>query len=143
MVFSGNAVQMFKDESAELKVMIDVLDSDCDVSVPEIVKVYHKVINVSSMSVMFRQQGDSDSELLEQIIQTEKMISERFDSVVHPKIMGSLSASIQKMTVSLQSGNSVEKSKDAESDAKLFEELRQSMSTKEFVEQYQVGLSHD
>jgi hypothetical protein len=44
----------------------------------------------------------------------------------------------------LQSRDSEQKSKeDTENDAKLYEELRQKMSTKEFVEQYDKGLSHD
>jgi hypothetical protein len=48
------------------------------------------------------------------------------------------------LTKNLQSGNSGDKSKEKiESDAKLFEELRQKMSTKEFVEQYDHGLSND
>jgi hypothetical protein len=52
--------------------------------------------------------------------------------------------SIQKLTKNLQSEPSGEKSKEQiESDAKLFDELRQTMSTKEFVEQYETGLSHD
>ena len=48
------------------------------------------------------------------------------------------------MTKHLQFENSGEKSKEQiESNAKLFEELRQTMSTKEFVEQYENGISHD
>ena len=59
-------------------------------------------------------------------------------------ILAKISSLIQEMTKNLQSGNSGEKSKEQiESDAKLFEELRQTMSTKEFVEQYENGLSHD
>ena len=58
--------------------------------------------------------------------------------------MEKLSFSIQKLTKNLQSENSGEKSKEQiELDAKLFDELRQTMSTKEFVEQYENGLSHD
>jgi hypothetical protein len=48
------------------------------------------------------------------------------------------------LTKNLQSRNSNEKSKEQiESDAKLFEELRQNMSTKEFVEQYDYGIAND
>ena len=83
-------------------------------------------------------------DLLEKIQQIEKLISTRFDSTIHPKIMEKLSISIQDLTKTLQSGNSSEKSKEqTESDAKLFDELRQTMSTKEFVEQYENGISHD
>jgi hypothetical protein len=94
---------------------------------------------------MLKQQVDSHpKELLEKIRQTEKLISERFDSIIHPKIMETLSTSIQELSDNLQSGNSGEKSKEqTELDAKLFDELRQTMSTKEFVEQYENELSHD
>ena len=94
---------------------------------------------------MLKQQADSEpKELSEKIQKTEKLISKRFNSSIHPKILEKLSTSIQELTKNLQSENSREKSKvQIESDAKLFEELRQTMSTKEFVEQYESGLSHD
>nr|MCH9659230.1 hypothetical protein [archaeon] len=83
-------------------------------------------------------------ELIEKIKQTKKLISERFDFDIHPKTMERLSVSIQKLTKILQSRNSGEKSKvQTESDAKLFDELRQTMSTKEFVEQYENTISDD
>ena len=65
-------------------------------------------------------------------------LSEKFE------ILEKLSTSIQELTKNLQSGNSGNKSKEqTESDAKLFDELREKMSTKEFAEQYENGLSHD
>ena len=58
--------------------------------------------------------------------------------------MKELSDSILETTKKLQSGSPGQKSKEEiESEAKLFEELRQKMSTKEFVEQYDKGLNHD
>jgi len=58
--------------------------------------------------------------------------------------MEKLTKSIQDTVKILQSRDSEQKSKeDTENDAKLYEELRQKMSTKEFVEQYDKGLSHD
>jgi len=58
--------------------------------------------------------------------------------------MRQIANSITDTTKSLQSKNTLEKSKDEiESEAKLYETLRQTMSTKEFVEQYDEGLSHD
>ena len=102
-------------------------------------------MNVSSMVTMLKEQTNSKpSHLLSQIQETEKMISEKFDSIVHPKILAKISATIQELTKNLQSVNPGEKSKEQiESDAKLFEELRQTMSTKEFVEQYEQGIFHD
>jgi hypothetical protein len=58
--------------------------------------------------------------------------------------MEKLTKSIQDTVKILQSRDSEQKSKeDTENDAKLYEELRKKMSTKEFVEQYDKGLSHD
>ncbi|HSG83457.1 MAG: hypothetical protein ACE5RQ_00665 [Nitrosopumilus sp.] len=145
MTSAEDISQMFENESQKLENLFDAADSKTDMNIHEIIETYYQVMNVSSMATMLKEQGDSEpEELLKKIINTEKLISERFDSVIHPKIMDELSESIQKLTKNLQSEPSGEKSKEQiESDAKLFDELRQTMSTKEFVEQYETGLSHD
>ena len=133
----------FNDESQKLVTLFDTIDSKNDMNIPEIVETYYQVMNTSSMVSVLKQQADSE-EFLNKIQATEKLISERFDSSIHPQIVKKLSLSIQELTATLQSGNSAEKSKEqTELDAKLFEELRQNMSTKEFVEQYENGISHD
>ena len=145
MTSSEDIFQMFDSESKKLQNLIDTANSKTDINIHEIVETYYQVMNVSSMATMLKQQADSEPRsLLSKIQETEKMISEKFDSIIHPKILAKISLSIQEMTKNLQSGNSGEKSKEQiESDAKLFEELRQTMSTKEFVEQYENGISHD
>jgi len=145
MTSSDAISQMFDSESQKLQNLIDTANSKTDMNIHEIVETYYQVMNVSSMCAMLKQQADSEpNPLLSKIQETEKMISEKFDSIIHPKILEKLSTTIQEMTKNLQSGNSGEKSKEQiESDAKLFEELRQTMSTKEFVEQYEKGISHD
>jgi len=58
--------------------------------------------------------------------------------------MQSITNSISDTTVKLQSLNSKQKSKETiENEAKLYEKLRELMSTKEFVKQYDSGLSND
>ncbi len=144
MTSAEDISKMLNDESQKLENLLDGLDSKTDVSVHEIVETYYQVMNVSSMCTMLKQQAESEPSILEKIRSTEELISKRFDSVIHPKIMEKLSTSVRELTETLQSGNTGEKSKEqTESDAKLFEQLRQNMSTKEFVEQYQNGLSHD
>ena len=145
MTSSDAILQMFDSESQKLESLFDTADSKTVMTIHEIVEAYYQVMNVSSMVAMLKQQTDSESkELMEKIKQTKKLISTRFDSNIHPKIMENLSTSIKKLTKNLQSGNSGEKSKEqTDSDAKLFDELRQTMSTKEFVEQYEKGISHD
>ncbi|MGY5147974.1 MAG: hypothetical protein ACW9W4_08250 [Candidatus Nitrosopumilus sp. bin_7KS] len=144
MTSSDAVSEMFNSESQKLSSLIDSANSKTDMNIHEIVETYYQVMNVSSMVTMLKQQADSEPNILSKIQETEKLISEKFDSVIHPKIMIQISTTIQEMTEKLQSGTSGEKSKEQiESDAKLFEELRQTMSTKEFVEQYEKGISHD
>jgi len=142
---TADVSQMFEDQSQKLETLISTANSKTDLNIHEIVETYYQVMNVSSMATMLKEQAESEPKLLLDKIQvTEKLISEQFNSDIHPKIMEKLSVSIQETTKKLQSGNSGQKSKeDIESEAKLFEELRQKMSTKEFVEQYDKGLSHD
>ena len=145
MTSSDAISQMFDSESQRLQNLIDTANSKTDMNIHEIVETYYQVMNVSSMCAMLKEQADSEPNLLlSKIQETEKMISEKFDSIIHLKITEKLSSSIQEMTKNLQSENSGEKSKEQiESDAKLFEELRQTMSTREFVEQYEKGISND
>ena len=145
MTFSDAISQMFDSEFQKLQSLIDTVNLKTDMNIHDIVEIYYQVMNVSSMAKMLKQQADSEpNPLLSKIQETEKMISVKFDSIIHPKIMTKISTTIQEMTKNLQSGTSGEKSKEQiESDAKLFEELRQTMSTKEFVEQYEKGISHD
>ncbi len=145
MTSSDNISQIFYDESQKLQNLISTMDSKINLNIAEIIETYYQIMNVSSMINMFKEQSDHESKsMLDKISVTEKLISEQFNSCIHPKIMGELSISIQDTTKKLQSGNVGEKSKEEiESEAKLFEELRQKMSTKEFVEQYDKGLHHD
>ncbi|MDH3360875.1 MAG: hypothetical protein OEL56_01690 [Nitrosopumilus sp.] len=135
--------QMFHSESLKLHNLIDIANTKTDMDIHEIVETYYQVMNVSSIATMLKQQTESE-ELLNKIRETEKIISEKFNSNIHPKILTSLSTSIQETTKTLQSENVNKKSKEQiENDAKLFEELRQKMSTKEFVQQYDTGITHD
>ena len=145
MTSAEDISKMFEDESQKLQNLFDTTDSKIEMNIHEIVETYYQVMNVSSMATMLKQQADSEpEELIERITNTEKLISERFDLSIHPKIKDHLSSLIQKLTKNLQSEPSGEKSKEQiEKDAKLFDELRQTMSTQEFVEQYETGLAHD
>lgn len=143
MAPSDDIPQMFDSESQKLESFFDAADSKTVMTIHEIVEAYYNVMNVSSMATMLKEQTESE-ELIEKIKQTEKLISTRFDCNIHLKIMDHLSTSIKKLTKNLQSENSGEKSKEqTESDAKLFDELRQMMSTREFAGQYEKGISHD
>lgn len=146
MTSSSDISDMFEVESAKLTKLIDIASSKSTMSVHEIVETYYQVMNVSSMITMLKQQLNQDEHksILARIEEDEKIISTKFDSEIHPQILSTLSSSIHEITKSLQSQNSGEKSKEQiEKESLLYETLKQKMSTKEFVEQYDQGLSHD
>ncbi len=139
-----DVLSMFDMESQKLENLISK-SFDPTFEISEIVELYYQVMNVSSICTMLTSQyiGDEYKSLLTKINEIKKLISEKFNSEIHPKILEFLTNSIQKTTQTLQS-NSNEKIRDKiENESKLFEELRKKMSTKEFVEQYDKGLSHD
>ena len=137
---------MFHTESEKLESLINNAIIKPELSIHEIVETYYQIMNISSMTVMLKQQLDANEHkiLLDKIAETARIISEKFNFNIHPRIMENLAKSIQDTTTNLQSGGSEKKSKeDIQNEAKLYEKLRQTMSTKEFVEQYDKGLSHD
>ena len=77
-------------------------------------------------------------------LNAQNFVAKNFNSIIHPKIMANIANSISTVTENLQSLNSEQKSKETiENEAKLYEKLREIMSTKEFVKQYDSGLSND
>lgn len=138
--------EMFRSEFEKLTTLLNSTKTDSELSPHEIVEIYYQIMNMSSMTAMLKQQLDSDEHksLLDEIVETENLISEKFNHSLHPQILDNLTKSIQDATANLQSLSNGEKSKEEiENNAKQYEELRQKMSTKEFVEQYGQGLSDD
>ena len=146
MSFTDDFLRMFTSESDKLENLVNMVIPDNTLSVHQIVEVYYQITNVSSMIAVMKQQLDqtADSASLEKILNTEKFISDKFNSNLHLKIMQSITNSISEITLNLQSLNSEQKSKETiENEAKLYEKLREIMSTQEFVKQYDSGLSDD
>ena len=145
MSSSDDIFCMFDNESKKLSDVINTATTKSNLSISEIIDTYYKVINISSMITMLKQQINVDSQkiLLDKILETEKIISGKFNSEIHPVIMAKLGKSILETTTALQSGTEQRSRENIENEAKFFEELRQKMSTKEFVEQYDKGLSDD
>jgi len=144
--FTDDFLRMFTSESDKLENLVNMVTPDNTLSVHQIVEVYYQITNVSSMIAVMKQQLDqtADSASLEKILNTEKFISDKFNSHLHLKIMQSITNSISEITLNLQSLNSEQKSKETiENEAKLYEKLREIMSTQEFVKQYDSGLSDD
>jgi uncharacterized phage infection (PIP) family protein YhgE len=147
MISIEETSNIFNVEAEKLESTINAALEKSELTIPEIVQTYYQTINVSSLATVLKQQLGSANKynsMLARIEETEKLISEKFDSNLHHLVMGQLTNSIANATKNLQSGNTSEKSKDEiENEAKLYEKLREIMSTKEFVEQYDKGLSHD
>ena len=142
---SDDLITLFSDEFEKLKKLLDQISPDNELTVNQIVEIYYQITNVSSLTEVIKQQlDDFDSTSFEKISNAQNFISENFNSTIHPKIMKNIDDSISEITKNLQSLNSDEKSKETiENEAKLYEKLREFMSTKEFVMQYNAGLSND
>ncbi len=137
--------KMFHTEHEKLLSLMDLTSQKSDLSLHEIVETYYQIMNMTSMITMLKQQLDSNDHksLLDEITEIEALISKKFNDDIHPQILQNLTKSIQDTTTKLQSDTSGKSPEEIEDNAKQFEELRQKMSTKEFVEQYGQGLSHD
>ena len=141
MSYTDEISSMFDTESQKLENYLSTVSADAEI--PEIIETYYQVMNVSSMISMLRQQLDSENHktLLERVDKTERLILRKFNTETHPKILGTLSKSIQDMTQLLQSSHGEKTKEEIENESQMFEELRKKMSTKEFVEQYHKGLT--
>ena len=148
----SETTDLFYSESRKLEDIVNQSLKNSEVlSLSEIIGVYYQVINVSSLAKFLRQglEGIKNAEenklLLIRIQEIEKHIGEKFDANLHPLIMSNLKNSVENFIKKLKNmtTNQPEKTKeDLANQAKMYEELRQIMSTKEFVEQYNNGLEN-
>ena len=142
---SIDLIELFDTEFIKLENLVNEIILENELPVNQIVSIYYQITNVTSMIEVMKQQIDnSDSSFREKISNAENFISKKFNYIIHPKIMVNITNSISTITENLQSLNSEQKSKETiENEAKLYEKLREIMSTKEFVKQYDSGLSND
>ena len=141
MSLPNDLLELFTSEYDKLENLVNAMNFNDELHVNQIVEVYYQITNVSSMITVVKPQLAQNNE---KILYAEKFISEKFNSIIHPKIMKHITNSISGITSNLQSINSEHKSKETiENEAKLYEKLREIMSTKEFVKQYDAGISHD
>jgi len=143
---------LFYSESSKLEDIVNQsLKKFEELSLSEIIGLYYQVINVTSLAKFLRQnledrKKSKENKLLSiKIQEIEKQIGEKFDANLHPLIMSNLKKSIDNSIKKLKeiTLNQPEKTKeDVENQAKMYEELRQIMSTKEFVDQYNSELDN-
>ena len=146
---SDQSSELFYSESKKLKDTLESIQKKSDKTIPEIIDAYYQVIKVDSLAKVLKENFQTKPEheaFLARIDKTQKYISEEFNASFHPKILTQLTDSIQKNTENLKllAKESGQKSKETiEKEASLYKELREIMSTKEFVEQYENGIKND
>ena len=143
--------QLFQTESNQLEDTITNTLEKSNKTISDIIQIYYQVIKVTSLGQLLKQMFQDKDEsnnhiLLDRVDEVQKLIAEKFNMSLHPTILSQLTDSVQKHTDNLKllAKESGEKSKESiEEEAKLYKELRDFMSTKEFVEQYATGLKDD
>ena len=148
----NETTDLFNSESNKLQDDVSqALKNSEKLSISEIINVYYQVINVISLAKFLRQnfEGIKNTEesksLLIRIQEIEKYIDEDFNRNLHLLIMLKLKKSIENSMKKLKdmTTNQSEKTKEEiENQAKVYKKLRQIMSTKEFVDQYNHGLDN-
>jgi hypothetical protein len=148
----NETIDLFNSESNKLQDGItQSLKNSEKLSIREIINVYYQVINVISLAKFLRQNcnGIKNTEeskpLLIRLQEIEQYIDENFNRNLHLLIISNLKNSIENSMKKLKdmTANPSEKTKEEiENQAKMYKKLRQIMSTKEFVDQYNNGLDN-
>tara|TARA_B100001173_G_scaffold66423_1_gene56162 strand:+ start:54 stop:497 length:444 start_codon:yes stop_codon:yes gene_type:complete len=143
-----NSLELLDSEFEKFQTIIDSISKNSKKMIPDIVSLYFQATMVETLSKKLRQDiVESDQQTyLEKINKIQKYVDENFSKSLHPEILSQLINSIQESTDNLKllEQNSEEKTKEIiENEAQLYKELRELMSTKQFVEQYESGIKND
>ena len=143
-----NSLELLDSEFEKFQKIIDSMSKNPKKMIPDIVSLYFQATMVETLSKKLRQDiVESDQQTyLEKINKIQKYVDENFSKSLHPEILSQLINSIQESTDNLKllEQNSEEKTKEIiENEAQLYKELRELMSTKQFVEQYESGIKND
>jgi hypothetical protein len=135
---TNEPADLFISESNNLQKKINVaLENSEKFSLQQIVEIYHQVINVVSMAKILKDNPNVEQNFHLTIQEIEKYVNEKFNNSLHPQIVLHLENSIEETRNDLKNISRENKTKtEIENQAKMFEHLRQIMSTKEFVDQY-------
>ena len=146
-----SSFEIITSESEKLQQTIETISKISKKSIPDIVNLYYQAVMVKTLTKKLREDFESSNEsehkkLLDKIQEIEKYLVDNFTKSLHPEILTQLKNSIQNSTENLKllGQNSEQKTKEIiEKEALLYKKLRELMSTKEFVEQYEIGLKDD
>ena len=144
----GNSLELLDSEFEKFQKLINSIPKNSEKIIPDIVNLYFQATMVETLSKKLKEDisGSEQQKHLEKINTIQKYVDENFSKSLHPEILSQLVNSIQKSTDNLKllGQNSKEKTKEIiENEAQLYKELRELMSTKEFVEQYDTGIKND
>jgi len=146
-----NSLDLLNSEFEKLQNIIESITKNSEKMIPDIISLYYQVTMVQTFSKKLRSDIESietseQQKFLNKIDEIQKFVTENFSKSLHPDILSQLVTSIQNSTDSLKQlgENSEQKTKETiENEALLYKKLRELMSTKEFVEQYEIGLNND
>ncbi len=145
----NETLELFTSESEKLQKIIDSIPKTSEKKLSDIINLYYQVTMVQTLAKKIKSDLKSPTEnqnLFDEINKTEEYMNEKFSKSLHPEILSELTNSIQVSTDNLKQlgQNSEQKTKETiEKEALLYKQLRELMSTKEFVEQYETGIKDD
>ena len=146
-----NSLQLITSELGKLHQTIVAISKINEKSIPDIINLYYQAAVVQTLAKKLKNDFESSTisehkKLLDKIEEIKKYLADNFTNSLHPEILTQLTNSIQNSTESLKllGQNSEQKTKETiEKEALLYKKLRELMSTKEFVEEYEIGLIND
>ena len=146
-----NSLQLVTSELGKLRQNIEMISKINKKSIPDIINLYYQVVVVQTFAKKLKNDLETSEKsehkkLSDKIEEIEKYLVDNFTKSLHPEILTQLKNSIQNSTENLKllGKNSEQKTKETiEKEALLYKKLRELMSTKEFVEQYEIGLKND
>ena len=146
-----NSLDLLNSEFEKLQNIIESITKNSEKTIPDIISLYYQVTMVQTFSKKLSSDIESietseQQKFLNKIDEIQKFVIENFSKSLHPDILSQLVTSIQNSTDNLKQlgENSEQKTKETiENEALLYKKLRELMSTKEFVEQYEIGLNND
>ena len=146
---SENSSKLLSSESEKLRQTIENISKIPEKKIPDIINLYYQAVVVQTLTKKLKYDFESSDKsehkkLLDKIEEIQKYLVDNFTKSLHPEILTQLTNSIQSSTENLKllGQNSEQKTKETiEKEAILYKELRELMSTKEFVEQYEIGLN--
>ena len=144
----GNSLELLDSEFEKFQKLMDSIPKNSEKLIPDIVNLYFQATMVETLAKKLKEDisGSEQQKHLEKINTIQKYVDENFSKSLHPEILSQLVISIQQYTDNLKllGQSTEEKTKEIiENEARLYKELRELMSTKEFVEQYDAGIKDD